>query len=86
MARIEANERLQFQKLRIRWSNWILGCIVGITFFDFYIIFNIGFGWMNFDNKFIIPAFLGESIIKVIGLAIIIVRFLFSKDSLAKEK
>jgi len=37
---------------------------------------------MKFDSPLALPAIITESIVKVIGLAYIIVNFLFNKDSL----
>lgn len=68
--------------MRSRWSFWILASIIAITLFDFFIVAGLGFGFIHFDQQFIIPAFIGESLIKTIGLAYIVVNFLFNKDSI----
>jgi len=86
--RIQAilEERKEVRNMRIRWSNWILGCIVAIVAVDFLLVGAVGFGWAKFPDGYTLPAFLGESIINIIGLAVIIVRFLFSdKKDLPKE-
>ena len=71
-------ERKELRGMRIRWSNWTLGCIVAIVCFDFIIVGAAGLGWIKFSNNYVLPAFLAESIINVIGLAVIIVKYLFS--------
>lgn len=86
--RVEAilQERLELRAMRLRWSNWILVCIVSIVCFDFLLVGAAGIGLAKFSDSYTLPAFLGESIINIIGLAIIIVRFLFSdKNELPKE-
>lgn len=83
-ARLQAGERIEIRKMRLRWSNGILGSIVAVIGFDFFIVLNIGYGWMSFNN-IIFPVFIVESIIKIIGLAFIIVRFLFSDESFRKS-
>ena len=79
-------ERMELRSMRLRWSNWILGCIVAIVVVDFILVGSVGFGLAKFPDSFTLPAFLGESIINIIGLAVIIVKFLFSdKNDLPKE-
>lgn len=73
-------EKSEIIGMRADWSKFILIAIIAIIAFDFIIITLIGLDIMTF-NGLIIPAFLTESLFKVIGLAYIIVRFLFSKDS-----
>ena len=79
-ALLEAKEMEALQEMRGSWSTWILRCIVWIVLFDFIVVTCVGTGLMKFDG-ITLPIFLGESIVKVIGLALVIVGFLFSKDS-----
>lgn len=81
-AREKARERKDIRKMRKRWSNWILFCIVLVVICDIILIFLIGAGIFNFSNNYTIPAFIGESIIKIFLLAVIIVKFLFNKKGL----
>lgn len=71
-------------KMRKCWSYWLLGIIATITFFDFSVVVCVGFGWMNFERNYIIPFFIGESFLKTIGLAVIVVGFLFNKEGVWK--
>lgn len=80
--RLELKEKSDIIGMRRAWSNWILGVIIFVTFFDVLIITLLGFGIMKFDSQYALPAIITESIVKVIGLAYIIVNFLFNKDSL----
>lgn len=80
-AELEAEEKEDIIKLRRRWSNWILFCIILIAISDIAIVFFIGFNLFKFQNNYVMPAFIGESIIKIIVLAVIIVKFLFNSNS-----
>lgn len=79
-AELDAEEKEDIIKLRRRWSNWILACIILIAISDIAIVFFIGLGLLKFQNNYALPAFIGESIIKIIVLAIIIVKFLFNSN------
>ena len=80
---LTAAERRDLITMRSRWSNWILGVIVAISLFDIFLVTGIGFGWLKYENNFQIPFFIGESLIKLLGLAFLIVHFLFDHKSLS---
>lgn len=75
----KALERKDIREMRRSWSKWILRAILVIIAFDLVIVFFAGFGWMKFEGV-ILPIFIGESLIQVLGLAVIIVGFLFNKS------
>jgi len=77
-AEIEARESIGIQEMRKKWSDVILTCVGAIVIFDIILVTSIGLGWLKFSDSFIIPAILGDSLIKVLGLAAIIAHFLFS--------
>ena len=66
--------------MRKRWSGWLLGCIVGIVIFDAIFIILLGRGVVVFGDQKIVFSFIIESLVKIAGLAIIVVKFLFDKD------
>lgn len=72
-------EWLDILKMRRRWSNWLLWVIIAVVAFDFFVVIAVGFGWMSFKEGYIVPFFVGESLIKTLGLAIIVVKFLFNE-------
>ncbi|PIZ55627.1 hypothetical protein COY23_04545 [bacterium (Candidatus Torokbacteria) CG_4_10_14_0_2_um_filter_35_8] len=83
-AQIKAEEKRDIIRMRGQWSRWILACIVGIVILDYFVVFFLGFGWIKFGSGYTVPLFIGESLIKIFGLAIIVVKFLFERDK--KEK
>lgn len=84
-AEVELEGRLDIIKLRRRWSNWILGCVVSIVFFDQAVIFLVGIKVIDFGNDNAIVYLIIEGIVKIITLAIIIVNFLFDRNSVKKS-
>lgn len=85
MARIQAEEKMAIIDMRSTWSVWLLRAIVAITLFDFVVIVAVGLHWFNFSENYIVPIFIGDSFLKTIGLALIVVGFLFNKDTLSKK-
>lgn len=80
---LSRKERADIMKMRKSWSRWILACIVAIVFLDFVLIFLLGYKSITLDGL-AFPAFIADGVIKIIGLAAIVVNFLFNKDSLSK--
>lgn len=85
-AKIRAEERRDILRMRKVWSLWILVSILLIVIFDIFIVLALGFGWIHFEQDFILPTFIAESLIKIFGLALIVVKFLFNREDLPKEK
>lgn len=81
-AEIKAQEKMNIIEMRKKWSEWILGCIVGIVIFDGVVIFLLGLNVIEF-NGHLAPIFIGESLLKMFGLAYVVVKFLFTKESLS---
>lgn len=78
-ADIEAQESLDIIKMRKSWSTWMLITIVSINVFDFAVVILAGLSILKFEG-WIMPVFIGDTLLKTIGLAVIIVNFLFDKD------
>jgi hypothetical protein len=72
-------------RMRRLWSCWLLYVIIAIVIFDFFIIIASGFSWIHFNDNYTVPLFTGESLIKIFGLAIIVVRFLFNEKLISKK-
>jgi len=79
---LKLKEKEDVIEMRKKWSTEIKRWLKIIITFDFIIIVFTGLGWLNFPEYVGIPAIVADSILKVVGLAYIVVRFLFSKDSL----
>jgi len=81
LSRLRAEERKNIIEMRKNWSRWMLFCIVFIVLFDVVLISLLGFHVISFESQWVIPAFIADNLAKVLGLAAIIVKFLFGKDS-----
>lgn len=84
-AQLDLKERNDIIKMRGHWAYWILWAVIAIIGFDFFVIICVGFSWMKFDKGYIVPFFVSESLIKTLGLAIIVVKFLFNEKFINKS-
>ncbi len=81
-AKIAAKEKKEIIAMRRQWSKWLLIAVIAIVIFDFLVVLLVGLGWMEFAADFVLPIFIADSLIKTIGLALIVVKFLFNEKSL----
>lgn len=84
-AELKAQERAQLIIMRGGWSKWVLYLLCFIVITDTLFVYFVGLRWLNFSNEYVIPTLIGEGLLKTIGLAYIIVHFLFSKDSISSK-
>jgi len=77
--RLFVREKEDILGMRKYWSRWLLVCIIVILAFDMFVVLSIGYNWMSFSKEYLIPVFVGESMLKIAGLALIVVRFLFKE-------
>ncbi|MBT4384419.1 hypothetical protein HOD30_01580 [Candidatus Peregrinibacteria bacterium] len=82
LADIVSKERESIIRMRRTWSSWLLVSIMLIVFFDIFLILAIGFSWMTFPEGYFVPVFVSESLLKIFGLAVIVVKFLFNENSI----
>jgi len=85
-AALELKEYRELIEMRGRWSNWILGLLVLIVFSDVALSWFFGFGLIAFSSDYSFPIFIADGLLKTLGLAFIVVNFLFNKDSLGNGK
>jgi len=79
-ADLNGEERIDIIVMRKQWSRWILFAILLIIISDIIFVSLIGLRVFKFDNNnWIVPAFIGDSLVKTLGLAAIIVNFLFDR-------
>ena len=86
LAFLRAKERKELIEMRGKWSSWVLCLLVFIVGVDTLFVYLVGLNLLKFSNDYIVPTFIGEGLMKTIGLAYIIVNFLFSKDSTETNK
>ena len=81
-----AKERQDIIAMRAGWSQWILRSILLVIISDVVLIFLLGFHIVSFNSYWVVPAFIADGITKTIGLAYIVVNFLFHRDSIDNTK
>lgn len=82
-AEIKAQRGRDINAMRKRWSSALLWSIVGIIIFDAIFSLLLGFGFLHFEDPRLILAFILENLIKIAGLAIVVVKFLFDPKFIA---
>jgi hypothetical protein len=85
-AELAATEQHDIIAMRGRWSKIILWTIVGINVLDAVVVICSGLGWLHYDQGLTVPLFVADSLLKTLGLAAIIVAFLFNKSSVIGGK
>lgn len=67
----------EFFRLRKKWS-WILAsALLLILLFNIAVVFCVGFRWISFSDEWFLRIVLGTNLADIIGLAYVVVRFLF---------
>lgn len=74
-----------FYKHRNIWSWFLLATIGALIIFQISITFGIGFHWLDFVNyKTIIGLIVSENFAQIVGMGIVVVKFLFNENTLDK--
>jgi len=84
-AQLDADEKRDIISMRRRWSNWLLFALLLIMAFDMILVALVGFKVWTFAGN-TLPLIVIDSLVKIIGLALIVVNFLFNKDSLTRKQ
>lgn len=70
-----------FYLLRKKWSWFIIFCISFMLLFQPYLLYKVGSGYWDFkDYNGLLVAIIGSNFMQVIGLALIVVKFLFNNQ------
>jgi hypothetical protein len=85
MAEVMLEREWGINNMRQLWSNWLLTVIIFIVVFDAVFVLMLGFEWVKFTNENLVVYFLLESLVKIGGLAYIVVNFLFDRNSNKKN-
>lgn len=73
----------KYYELRDKWSRYIRDYVWAMIAFQFVVAAAIGFGWVDFSNyQFLITLVVGQNFAQIIGMGIIVAKFLFPKQNL----
>jgi hypothetical protein len=70
-------EQIEFLNFRKEWSQKLLLLVVFIVAFNALFLVIVGLGWLNYADEWLVRIVITGSFIEVLGLAKIVVEFLF---------
>ena len=80
--RIRLTGLAQFYGLRVVWSKWLIGWVSGLIVFQIVLTVAVGLKALDFTGfETFLQLTVGQNFLQVIGLAMIVVRFLHSTKS-----
>lgn len=85
---LKLQEKEEFLGFRKRWSKYLLTLVVFIVLFNALFLIAVGKSWLRFNDEWLVRIIVTGSFVEVLGLARIVVQFLFSneKDKVEKPK
>lgn len=79
-------EQIEFLNFRKEWSQKLLLLVVFIVVFNALFLIVVGLGWLNYADEWLVRIVLTGSFIEVLGLAKIVVEFLFRDYPVTSKK
>jgi len=80
--RLELDRLRQFLNLRGNWSRWLTIWISGLLIFHIALTIAIGRGWLRFtDYPTFLPMVVLQNFAQIVGMGLIIVKFLYPTTS-----
>ncbi|MCB9811007.1 MAG: hypothetical protein H6779_04750 [Candidatus Nomurabacteria bacterium] len=83
LAEIQREREQDINSMRKKWSFWLLVAILFVILFDSILILLLGFEFkgFGFSDERLVFAFVLEHLVKIGGLAYIVINFLFDKEN-----
>jgi len=78
--RLKIQEKSEFLSYRKQWSKYLLLLLVAIVVFNAAFLVSIGLGWLTFADEWLVRIIITGSFVEVLGLAKIVVDFLFKEQ------
>lgn len=76
---LKLREKTDFLSFRKEWSRNLLYLVVFIVVFTAAFLIAVGLGWLTFMDEWLVRIIIAGSFIEVLGLAKIVVDFLFKE-------
>lgn len=71
----------QFYGMRLTWSRWLIGWVSALLLFQIILTLAIGAGALDFRGyDLFLDLTVGQNFVQVVAMALIVVRFLHSRD------
>lgn len=74
---LQLKEKLDFLEFRKHWSQILLSLVIGIVIFTAIFLVAVGLQWLTFEDEWLVRIIITGSFVEVLGLAKIVVDFLF---------
>lgn len=74
---LNLQEKSDFLAYRKQWSTYLLSLVIAIVAFNAMFLITIGLGWLQFADEWLVRIIITGSFVEVLGLAKIVVDFLF---------
>lgn len=74
---LNLQEKSEFLAYRKQWSTYLLTLVIAIVTFNAMFLLTIGLGWLQFTDEWLVRIIVTGSFVEVLGLAKIVVDFLF---------
>jgi len=85
-ATIRRDGLTQFYGLRRMWSGWLIGWVSVLICFQIVLTFAIGLGLLDYrDYDWFLPLVTAQNFLQIVGMAIVVVRFLHSGSKQAAD-
>ena len=76
---LKLQEKSEFLTYRKQWSIYLLTLVIAIVAFNAMFLVTIGLGWLQFEDEWLVRIIFTGSFVEVLGLAKIVVDFLFKE-------
>lgn len=86
-AAIRRDGLMQFYGLRRMWSGWLIAWVSILICFQIALTFAIGLGGLDYrDYDWFLPLVTAQNFLQIVGMAIVVVRFLHSGSSVPPDQ
>lgn len=76
---LRLKEKSEFLEFRKNWSKILLSLVIAIVVFNALFLIAVGIGWLTFHDEWLVRIITTGSFVEVLGLAKIVVDFLFKE-------
>ena len=79
LQQLQLKEKSEFLEFRKQWSKNLLTLVILIVVFNALFLIAVGLGWLTFLDEWLVRLIIAGSFVEVLGLAKIVVDFLFKE-------
>lgn len=83
---LRLRETAEFLNFRKSWSTKLLWLVISIVIFNAAFLLAVGVGWLQYEDEWLVRIIITGGFLEVLGLAKIVVEFLFQEFPATKRK